>query len=397
MSEVITGGTFMRIANPWWRLTLATGLLLAGCKPNKEAEAAPRAQATTPAPQPAAPAPAPAMGPVSDATLAYLEPLPDKQCRLMQLTPPGEPRAVFTFPTPCGFTLAWRPDGLEVLASPSHWHLLRDDPRIYGWRVDLATGKLSSLSSLPPRGTLALLGFDKKGRTVALMEERYVEGSDTPSALRMVQADTGEDTPPKQQLLFEGKRYDLEPDGEPGLAHAYRLEKNGTWTRFETKGTSYGFHDSSEYLVLEAFNAMAPVDRYPGTHPGSVEGALEDVPEYAPDFAALNEVREPSDIGSWKQLQTAAGPLYIYAWKYQGNGETEPELALVRLRGKEGLVEPEGLSSDRTLSVNMRGKLVLLQSYASDGKRVARLWNVKTRKIVAVLENKDTLTFWPKP
>jgi len=120
---------------------------------------------------------------------------------------------------------------------------------------------LTASSSLPPRGTLALLGFDKKGRTVALMEERYVEGSDTPSALRRVETNTEEDTPPKQQLLFEGERYDLDADGEPGLAHAYRLEKNGTWTRFETKSTSYGFHDSSEYFVLEAFDAMAAVDR----------------------------------------------------------------------------------------------------------------------------------------
>ncbi|HYO59284.1 hypothetical protein [Archangium sp.] len=379
----------MRITYHRWSYTLAAGLLLAGCKSDKDMEPAPKAQATAPAPKPAALAPTPTLAPVSDATLSYLENSPNKKCRWMQLTPPGEPRTVATLPIGCGgLRLAWRPDGRQALAFYGHWSKHKI------WQVDLATGTSTAFSSLPSRGTLGTLGFDKQGRPVALMEERYYEeGADTPSSLKMVETGTGEDK--KEQLLFEGKRYDLDldPDGEPGLAHAFRLENDGTWTRFETKSASYDVPYSSGYDVLGAIHALAPTSARP---PGSVQKALEDVPEDSPDFAALSAVREPSDIGGWKQLKTAAGPLYLYLWN-DPSQDPPQHTGLVRIRGEEGLVEPEGLSFSDELRVSMRGALVLLESRDDSGKRVARLWNAKTKKLVASLNDKQVVTFWPKP
>ena len=175
----------MRIAYRRWSHALAAGLLLAGCKSNKDTELTPEAQTTAPAPKPSALAPAPTPAPVSDATLSYLEDLPDQKCRWVQHTPPGEPKTVFTAPRYCRLELAWKPDGREALVTDLTQHQI--------WRVDLATGTSTAFSSLPSRGTLGKLGFDKQGRLVALMEERYEEQSDSPSTLKMVETGTGED------------------------------------------------------------------------------------------------------------------------------------------------------------------------------------------------------------
>ena len=126
-----------------------------------------------------------------------------------------------------------------------------------------------------------------------------------------------------------------------------------------------------------------------------MEKALKDVPADSPDFAALSAVREPSDIGGWKQLKTAAGPLYLYLWNDPSN-DPEPHTGLVRIRGEEGLVEPEGLSFNSEFSVNMRGDLVLLTHINGSGKPRARLWNARTKKLVALL-NGSAVTFWPDP
>jgi hypothetical protein len=95
----------MRSAHHRWSIALAAGLLLAGCmktqEPEPKPEAKAQAQAPAPAPKPAAPAPAPPPSPVSDATLSYVEDLPDKRCRWVQHTPPGEPKTFLTLPTRC--------------------------------------------------------------------------------------------------------------------------------------------------------------------------------------------------------------------------------------------------------------------------------------------------------
>jgi hypothetical protein len=373
----------MRIAHHRWSHALAAGLLLAGCKSSKDSEPAPQPQATAPAPKPAAPAPAPTPAPVSDATLSYLEDSPDKKCRWVQHTPPGEPKTVFTLPIDCSSAggMAWKADGSEALVFS-----LGDKAQV--WRVDLATGKSTPLS-LPTRGAFGTIGFDAQGRPVALMDELYLEGTDTPPTLKVVETGKGEDA--TKQFLFEGQRYDLALDGIPGLSHAFRLEAGGAWTRFETKSSSYEWDYAASYRVLDAFDAMAPtVEKLEAF----ARREVKPVPEDAPDFAALGAVREPSDAGSWQQLETAAGPLYV--WE-DASGELPSLTGPVRIRGEKGLVEPEGLSTNDELSVFVRGDLVLLTSTDDAGKLVARLWSAKTKKPVMSLTYKYLVTFWPKP
>lgn len=322
---------------------------------------------------------------MSDATLSYLESSPDKQCRWMQLTPPGEPRTVVTLPADCfRLSLAWRPDGRQALVT----HRQGNKHEI--WQVDLETGTYTVFSSLPSRGVFRGIGFDVQGRPVAVMHERYVEGEDTPSrAIDIVETVTGEET--RRQLLFEGQVLDMAEEGEPVLIHFFRQEKDGTWKRFRTKSTCY---DAMECTGIREDAHAEPIFHEP---PGSAREALGDVPQDAPDFAALSAVREPVDPGSWKgswkQLETAAGPLYLYHWEEYGNGgDPAPSPGLVRIRGDGGLVEPEGLSFRGPLSATRRGDLVLLGSVGD-----SRLWNAKTKKLVASLNGKLAVFFWPKP
>ncbi|HEX8434264.1 hypothetical protein [Archangium sp.] len=365
----------MRIAHPLWHHALVAGLLLAGCKSNKTPEPAPQPQAAaTPAPatKPPAPAPAPAptVAPVTDATLSYLEPSTDGKCRWVQHTPPGEPRTVFTLPSDCGgVKLAWSKDGKEglvYLAGPSQ------GGKPQAWRVDLATGQGAPLSS-PTLGTLGGLGFDAEGRPVALMEDPR----------------EGQGEGDQKQIVFEGKSYPAALDGQPGLAHAFRLE-GSTWKRFETKDTSYGWDYAAEIRALEAYDAIGPT---PEKLEAESNEAFKPVLEDAPELAALNAVKQTSDEGNWKQLETAGGPLYVW----ESTDSELPYLSMpMRIQGAKGLVPPEGLDVSGGISVATRGELVLVEGQASESQELARLWNAKTKKLVASLNGKKTVTFWPK-
>jgi hypothetical protein len=336
---------------------------------------------------------------VSDATLSYLEDSPDKKCRWVQHTPPAEPKTVFSFAIDCSsVSLAWSADGGEALVFSG---ANGGEPKPQVWRVDLATGKGTPLASLPSRGEFGTIGFDAQSRPVALMNELYMEGTDTPPTLKVEETGTGEDA--KKQFVFEGQRYDLALDGIPGLSHAFRLE-GGKWTRFETKSSSYEWDYAASYRALDAFDAMAPTAEKLQDHAREL---AKDVPEDSPDSAALRAARgssgtnseaegetETDTAGSWKQLETAAGPLYLW----EDYGYELPQLSgPVRIRGDKGLVEPAGLAINGALSVDVRGELVLLAYTEESGKPVARLWNAKTKALVVSLFNKNLVTFWPKP
>ncbi|WP_309891851.1 hypothetical protein [Archangium sp.] len=354
----------MRFVAPRWSHLLAAGLLLAGCKSNKEQQTAPSAPATKPA--------VPTAATITDATLSYLESAGEQKCRWVQHTPPGEPKALFTLPSHCDeVKLAWSMDGKEGLAylpGPTEG----EAPR--AWRVELATGKGTALSR-PPLGRVGAFGFDAKGHPLALMEdprEPVGEGD-------------------KREIQFEGKSYPAAMDGQPGLAHAFRLEGD-SWKRFETKDTSFEWDYAAGVSALAAYDAMGPT---PEKLSSSAMEAFKPVPEGSPVLAELNAIQQASDeTGSWKQVELPGGPLYV--WE-ASDGELPYLSAPVRIQGAKGLAEPEGLSVSGSLSLATRGEWVLVNSGGAETGPLARLWNAKTKKLVASLADKSTVTFWPKP
>jgi hypothetical protein len=374
----------MRIA-PRWSHTLVAALLLAGCKSNKDKEPVPQAAApTAPATKPAAPAPAPVPAPVSDATLSYLEPVADGKCRWVQHTPPAEPKGVFTLPSACGDVgVAWKTDGQEALA---YARRSGEGQKSEAWRVDLATGK-STPVPLPTQGQFGTIGFDAQGRVVAIMDDLYMDEESAPAWLKMVTVGKGDNA--KKQLVFEGQRYDAALDGIPGLAHAFRLE-GGAWKRFETKSSSYEWDYAAGYRILDAYDALAPTAEK--LQAGAREG-IKPVLEDSPAFAALNALPPPSEAGGWRQLETVAGPLYL--WEDEG-GELASLTGPVLIQGAEGPVEPEGLKVTGGVSVDVRGDLVLLGSSDDAGRPQGWLWNARTKKVLASFSGKESVTFWPK-
>jgi hypothetical protein len=48
-------------------------------------------------------------------------------------------------------------------------------------------------------------------------------------------------------------------------------------------------------------------------------------------------------------------------------------------------------------SVATRGEWVLFRGQGSEDENVARLWNVKTKKVATSLLANKWVTFWPKP
>jgi hypothetical protein len=378
----------MRIAHHRWSHALVAGLLLAGCKSNKDKEPATQAQAAAPAApatKPAAPAPAPVPAPIADATLSYLEPSADEKCRWVQHTPPAEPKVVLTLPSACSTVgMAWRADGLEALAYAQRYG---EGQKSEAWRVDLATGT-STPVPLPTQGTFGTIGFDAKGSVVALMEDPYLEDAGASASFKLETVGEGENA--KRQLVFEGQRYDAAEDGLPGLTHAFRLE-GGAWKRFETKSSSFEWDYAAGYRALDAYEALAPTVEKLGA---LAREAVKPVPEKSAAFAALSALPPPSEGGGWQQLETVGGPLY--AWE----DESEEFASLsgpVLTQGEKGLVEPEGVKVTGALSVDVRGDLVLLGSSDDTGRPLAWLWNARTKKLFTSLSGKESLTFWPKP
>ena len=127
--------------------------------------------------------------------------------------------------------------------------------------------------------------------------------------------------------------------------------------------------------------------------------ALEDVPDDSPDFAALSAVHAPSDSGGVVAGRDGGGPAVRLGGALCDGVRRVPHLGMgpLLIRGDEGLVEPEGLSVSGSLSVAARGATwCCLRPVDGSGKRVTRLWDAKTKKLVASL-NGSAVTFWPDP
>ncbi|MFL5350770.1 MAG: hypothetical protein ACJ8AT_38865 [Hyalangium sp.] len=373
-----------------WTPALLAALALTGCKSHDEPSstaqgsgtpaASASAKGSTPAPTPApAPVPAPASGPA----LSYLKDTSPKSCDwVRQPLPSGEPAVVYSFQEPCSQAMvSWSPDGKEGLVFVP--------PAVKAWRVDLVahTGKPLDLKALlgssnsgeADTPSIEELGFDKQGRPVALLEDIYSERK----------PEKGKDG--QAFVTFEGQRYPLNEnqEGEPGLAHAYRLEEGG-WKHVETKASHFETDLAPGIRILKAGETLMPVVPEPGIG-GRMPG--EEASESAAKKLDVAFPGQDAD-GQWMSLSTPGGTLY-----YRGSQGGEFLFPSVPVAWEQGgkLVPVKGLSAkpEDPLELEVQDGLLLISNYSEP--YVAQVWDTRTKERVFTAEQANAPTFWPKP
>ncbi|MCP3143867.1 hypothetical protein [Pyxidicoccus xibeiensis] len=341
---------------------LGSVLLLGACKKSQDPAPA--------APSPAAPAEVKAE-PVPGYTLSYLQEAKPSGCTWTRQDASGARKGLFTVDAACErLRLAWSPNGRQgtVVDRGS----AGTKPR--AWQVDFESGQGTALP-LPEAGHTDALGFDPTGHVVALVSQveelvRRTEGAD-------------------EYFLFEGQRIPItQPEGGPGLAHAFRREGDG-WKRIETVATVY---ESDAAAGTDALATAATLVSSTAGVDLDAPAAAE-LPEGSQEAARLDAVvpdKGHSQIGGWVSVETHGGPLY--AWK--AAGELPVLMPPLRWEVKDRLVEPEelALTSSQGMVLRVRGPLLLV---AAD--QAARIYDTRTKRRIATLDGVHDARFWPRP
>lgn len=340
---------------------LGSALLLGACKKSQD-------------PAPVAPSPAPAQAKAASVpafTLSYLQDTPASGCAWTRHDTAGARKALFTVDAPCArLRLAWSPGGQQGLVVDRGGGTVK--PR--AWQVDLQAGQGTPLA-LPELGHTDTLGFDAAGRPIALVSQvedliRRTEGG-------------------AESFLFEGQRIPIpDPEGGPGLAHAFRREGDA-WKRVETVATVYGSDAAAGTGALAT--AATLVSSTSGADPDAP--AATELPEGSEEAARLDAVvtdKGASRFGVWVSMDTDGGPLY--AWR--ATGELPVLMPPLRWEAQDRLVEPESLSLPPAAAVvvRTRGPLLLVASDTS-----ARVYDARAKKRVFTLDGVHDARFWPRP
>ncbi|WP_426748885.1 hypothetical protein VZQ01_21695 [Myxococcus faecalis] len=338
---------------------LGTMLLGGACKKSQD-----------PVPEtPAAPKPAPE--PVPAFSLSLLQDAAPASCTWLRQDPTGIRKALATVEAPCArVRLAWSPDGKQgVLVDRGNGNV---QPR--AWRVDFDAAQGVPLP-LPTEGHTDTVGFDARGQVVALVSQ--LEGLAR-------KEERGEEF-----FVVDGRKL-MVPEMEgssPGLAHAYRREGE-TWKRIESVATVYETEDAPGTSALATASQL--VSSTVGTDPDDpVATELSEGSEDAVRLDAVVKDKGHTEYGAWVSLETHGGPLY--AWR----AATELPVLMLPLRweSEDRLAEPESLSLSPTevVAVRVRGALLLVSAEAH-----ARVYDARTKKRIASLDDVHDARFWPK-
>ncbi|ATB51213.1 hypothetical protein [Corallococcus macrosporus] len=336
---------------------LGSALLLGSACKKSEAPA-PEAPATSPT------EPAPAY------SLSFLEAAAPSGCTWIRHESAGTRQPLATVDAACErLKLAWGPRGKQGLMVDRGSGEL--PPR--AWQVDFDAGRSTRLL-LPELGHTDTLGFDEEGHVVALVSQL----EDLPRKM-----ESG-----REYFVFDGKRFLLpDADGSPGLAHAYRHEA-GQWKHLETVATLYEIDGAlgTEALTTAGRLTSSTFSRDPDRLATS---ELEEGNEDAARLDAVVKDRGHTAYGMWVSMETQQGPLY--AWR--AAGELPTLMLPLRWEVNDRLVEPERLALAPTSAValRMRGHLLLVAA-----EQAARVYDAKTKKRVAALENVQSARFWPQ-
>ncbi|QSQ21870.1 hypothetical protein JY651_43110 [Pyxidicoccus parkwayensis] len=332
-------------------------LLLGACKKSQD-------------PAPVAPSPAPteakAVVPVPAFTLSYLQDAPNAGCTWTRQDTGGAKKVLFTADAACErLALAWSPDGNQGAVIDRGTNTVK--PR--AWLVNVQAGQGVPLA-LPELGHTDAVGFDAAGRPVALVSqvEDLVRRADGAS----------------EYFLFEGQHIPItQPEGGPGLAHAFRREGDA-WKRIETVATVYESGTSALTTTGMLVSSTSSVD------PDAA--ATNAFPEGSEDAARLDAVvkeKGHDKFGEWVSIETDGGPLY--AWR--ATSELSELMPPLRWEVQDKLVEPEALALAPTSAVDLRvrGPLLLVSS-----DKAVRVYDAKSKRRVFALDGVHATRFWPK-
>jgi len=340
-------------------ILLGSALLLgSACKKSQD----PAPEEVPDATPPAEPAPGYA--------LSFLEAASPSGCTWTRHESSGTRKPLATVDAVCErLKLAWGPRSRQGLVMDrSNGEL---PPR--AWHVDFESGQTTRLL-LPETGHTDTLGFDEAGHIVALVSQL----EDLPRKM-----DSG-----REYFLHEGKRYLIpDADGSPGLAHAFRYEA-GQWRHLETVASLYEMDGAAGTAALATASRLTSSTASPDPD-RLAESELEEGNEDAARLDAVVKDRGHTAYGMWVSMETHQGPLY--AW--EAFGELPTLMLPLRWEVNDKLVEPEQLALAPTSAVTlrMRGRLLLVSA-----ERSARIYDAKTKKRIAALEDVHGTRFWPQ-
>lgn len=338
---------------------LGSVLLLGACKKSQD-------------PAPVAPSPpeAKAAVPVPAFTLSYLQDAPNAGCTWTRQDTAGAKKALFTVDAACGrLALAWSPDGRQGAVMDRGTGAVK--PR--AWLVDVQTGQGAPLA-LPEPGHTDALGFDAAGHPVALVSqvEDLVRRADGAS----------------EYFLFEGQHIPItQPEGGPGLAHAFRREGDA-WKRVETVATVYESDAAAGTSALTTASLL--VSSTAAADPDApAPNAFAEGSEDAARLDAVVKEKGHSRFGEWVSIETDGGPLY--AWR--ATGELAALMPPLRWEVQDKLMEPESLAlaPEAAVDLRVRGPLLLVSA-----DKAVRVYDVKSKHRVFALEGVHATRFWPK-
>ncbi|AKJ04083.1 hypothetical protein ATI61_101822 [Archangium gephyra] len=364
----------------WSRSLLALGLVVAGCKSNPPAAILDAGIAAAPAPDKVS-SPTPTPEPITGPALSYLKPVDPERCAWMRRPlSSAEPTTLFTFDAACsGSELSWSPDlqrGL-VFNQPTG-----EGARPRLWRVDFAakTGSPVELKGLPG-------GMGAQGAHTPVIAKAGFDAQGRPMALVYVVPELKKEQDGEPFITFEGERYPAKGiEGTPALALAYRQE-GADWKRFEAKVVS------SETDSVDVLDAA----RLPGPNPFMADSLPG---QKASESAArmLKAALPPRDkFGQWMALTTPGGTLFYRAERLEKEDTPSPS-APVRWEQDGKLVELEGLMAKEgdPLVLRLRGDLLVI-NVLGEGSRSAHVYDTRTKKNLASVQDVDLATLWPEP
>jgi hypothetical protein len=281
---------------------------------------------------------------------------------------------------PFGARASWSADRKRGLVwfDPTNAGSLRDrteptppDARERLYLVDFGPHKTRALP-LPGVGKLAEVGFLKDGSVMALT---------------IHEVKTEEDRHGRAYTDFEGKRYsrDANAEGQPLLAHAWRLEGEH-WKRVETVMSSSGWDYAAEETQLKAYQAL----QYRAAQDLEATPPNQEVKDPRTRAALGALVPRLQPLTDWLRLEGPNPP--VYTWSV--TGEFVHATGPVVFGGPKLALAPRAPWGPRDVIAAMRRGSYLLLASTHAGTH-PRLYDLRTRKLIYSDDVGRDAVFWP--